>query len=477
MNRIIENYIYNIIYQLFVTAVPIVLSPYLARVLGAEKIGIYSYINSVASLVSTIALLGTYNYGCRQIAYIRDDKVRVNEMYYQIFTFRCILGIVCTILYFVIAVTSKYPTYFFIYYTWILASFIDPSWLFVGEEDMRPTVVKNFFIKVGSVLLIFLFVKQETDLWKYVCILGLSTLIANSILIIQTRKYVGRFVLKFSGWNEIVRGSLYLFWPQATTMVYLQFNKIMLNFITEDTKQVSFYDYTEKLVTIPLTFITVLSTVMMPRIANDYAKGEGQKMRESLVLAGQFSLMLAIPLSLGIASIAEKLIPWYLGKEFIPTIYGIIFMSPIIILNSLAGISGSQYFTATNQINILLKSYISAAIINVLANIVLIPKYGFVGSAISIVIASMISIGIQYWYMNKQIKVGEFWFYGLKYLLSALPMIAGVFLLGSIMPANPLTTFVQIIIGAFLYLAILLLSRDKILFKIISKSKAIIKRK
>lgn len=74
MGRIVKNYIYNVVYNIFVIIIPIITAPYLTRVLGATCLGVYSYVNSVTSIISSIILVGLSSYGSRQLAYVRDDK-------------------------------------------------------------------------------------------------------------------------------------------------------------------------------------------------------------------------------------------------------------------------------------------------------------------------------------------------------------------------------------------------------------------
>lgn len=469
MGKLVKNYIYNIIYQLFILFIPLILSPYLARVIGATRLGVFSYVNSVAALLSTIILLGTYNYGARQVAYIRGNRLKTSSFFWELFWIRIFLGLMGTLVYAILAYSSPYRLYFFLYYIWIFASFIDPSWLFIGEEDMKSTVLKNFFIKGISVIMIFCFVKNEDDLWKYVFIMAASTLVANMALLIPVSKYVDKPSFTFNNFRIHIINSLYLFWPQVTTMLSLQVGKIMINLMSGNSSQVSFYDYGEKIVDIPLTFILVLSTVMMPRIANDYANGNVDKMHKNIMLAGRYSLMLAIPMAIGIASIADGLIPWYLGSEFNPTIYVIIILSPIIISNSLLGISGNQYFTATNQMDILLKSNIITAIMNVIVNVMLIPKFGLYGAAFAAVTSSYISVFIQYINMNKQIKVTTFFGEGFKYLAASLPMTMIIYVIRNYFQVGPLTTFIQVLVGALIYIVTLIIIKDENLILITDK--------
>ena len=136
-------------------------------------------------------------------------------------------------------------------------------------EDMKPTILKNFLVKISSIILIFLAVKQEEDLYIYILIMSMTMFISTSILLFQIKKYIKKITLTLKNQILHIKGSIMLFLPQVAILLYLQIGKILIETITHDIKQVAFYDMGEKIITIPLTFITVLSTVMMPRIANN----------------------------------------------------------------------------------------------------------------------------------------------------------------------------------------------------------------
>lgn len=472
MSKITKNYIYNLLYQLFVLLVPIVTAPYLARVLGANNQGISSYIISISNVIGSITTLGIFSYGSRQIAYERDNKRKMSKTFWEIMVVRFILAIIGSILYFIIALKSTdYTEYLFMYYFWLLATYVDCTWVFVGVEDMKFAVIKNFIAKLLTISGIFVFVKAPDDIEKYLLILGVSVLIANLSAYTQLRKYILKPNIDFNNIKKHILGSIKLFLPYVATLIYLQIDKIMIEVFTNTTNQVSFYDNAEKIVTIPLAFITVLSTVMMPRIANEYLKNNITNIKNYLIKAGRISLFLAFPMFVGIISIASKFIPWYLGDEFFPVIRGIVCISPMIISNSLEGISGRQYFTATNQIPILLRSYIFTAITNVIMNIILIPKLGFIGAAIATLISSYICVLIQFYYLNKQINVMELIPCSIRYLIYSLIMGAVVYLLSRNLKANPLTTVIQVLSGSSIYLFICFINKDLILRELINKIK------
>ena len=87
MSKISKNYLYNLIYQVVVLILPLLITPYVARVLGAHQLGIYDYANSIVTLIYTLGLLGIGHYGNRECAYTRDDKEELSETFWSIFSY------------------------------------------------------------------------------------------------------------------------------------------------------------------------------------------------------------------------------------------------------------------------------------------------------------------------------------------------------------------------------------------------------
>ena len=187
LNRITRNYLYNALYQVFILLMPIIVTPYLARVLGPDNLGIYSYVFSVTNVISILTLIGIYNYGNRQVAYERNDKQKMSQTFWEIMLLRVLIAVVGSVVYFAVAFyLKKFTVYFLQYYCFLLAAYIDCTWLYVGVEDMRPAVLKNFFAKLVGVICIFIFVKQSGDIGKYLLILSISILVANMAAYVDT---------------------------------------------------------------------------------------------------------------------------------------------------------------------------------------------------------------------------------------------------------------------------------------------------
>lgn len=462
MEKIFKNYVFNLIYEVLAMIAPLLTAPYLARVLGADGTGIYSYVHSTVALMTSLIMLGVFSYGCRQIAYVRDDKEKLSEVFWGIMTARLVILAVGTIVYIVICLANMaYLLYFIAYYTYFIGYCLDCTWLFVGVEDMKWAVLKNALMKILAVMGIFVLVRTREDAIVYILVQGCSILFANLLAYSQINSYVGKARLVFCNLKKDLVESAKLYLPSVAATIYLQCDKIMLENITGLTSQVSFYDYAEKIVMIPLSFIKCLSTVMMPRIANEYYNNNTSIISELLNKAAKLSMYMAFPLMFGIIAVSSKLVPWYLGNEFLPVSTAIIFISPLIVSNTLTGISGGQYFTATNQIGILLKSQILAAIGNIVLNLILIPKYGFVGAAIATLVSSFINAIIQYWHLTKQVKLPGLGLCMIKYCIMSSIMLVVISITSKGMNANVVTTCVQILVGSAFYFILCFVLKDE----------------
>ena len=95
---IAKNYIYNLIYQILILILPIITTPYIARVLGAANIGIYSYTYSIVSYFILFGALGVSMYGQREIAYAGENPEKRKKIFWEIALFRFTTSLISLII-------------------------------------------------------------------------------------------------------------------------------------------------------------------------------------------------------------------------------------------------------------------------------------------------------------------------------------------------------------------------------------------
>ena len=98
---IIKNYIYSLIYQIIVMIIPLITTPYLSRILGANNIGIYSYTLSIVTYFVLVGSLGVSLYGQKEIAYVQDDIECRTQKFYEIFFMKLITMILSLIIFYI----------------------------------------------------------------------------------------------------------------------------------------------------------------------------------------------------------------------------------------------------------------------------------------------------------------------------------------------------------------------------------------
>ena len=105
---ITKNYFYNMIYQLFLIIVPIAVTPYVARVLGDDASGRYSFATSILTYFTLFAALGFGYYAQREIAKHQDNQEIQAKIFWEIIIARFIPVIITTVVYIGILLSGVY---------------------------------------------------------------------------------------------------------------------------------------------------------------------------------------------------------------------------------------------------------------------------------------------------------------------------------------------------------------------------------
>lgn len=157
-----KNYLYNLVYQVLILVLPIITTPYISRVLGAENVGIYSFTISIVTYFSLFGTLGVSLYGQREIAYARENKKTRKKIFLEIIIFRFLtMAVAIIIYYFSFMQNNEYKKYYQILLLYLLAAAFDISWFFQGMEEFKKTVARNVIVRLASVCCIFIFVKTR----------------------------------------------------------------------------------------------------------------------------------------------------------------------------------------------------------------------------------------------------------------------------------------------------------------------------
>ena len=475
MSNIKKNFIYNISYQILILIIPFITTPYVARVLGADGVGTYSYTYSIAYYFMTFALLGINSYGNRLVAKVREDKNKLSKEFFSLYTLQIVTSAIMIILYYIyiIIFEQEYLQIGIIQSIYVWSAVFDINWFFQGLEKFKLIVVRNSFIKLISLIAIFIFVRTNGDLWKYVLILALGTLCSQLILYSFLRKNVKYTKIKFIDVKKHIKPVLVLFIPVVAITFYKVMAKIMLGNLSTIT-EVGYYENAEKVINVPISIITAIGTVMLPSISNLISKGEEEKVEEYLYKMTKFMYFLVIPMALGIILISDNFVNLYLGSEFSKSSIVLKILSISMIFSSTANVLRTQYLIPKEKDKGYVISVIMGAIVNFIFNMIFINYWHAMGAAIATLLAEATVTIAQLIYVRKQVKLNLMLTSSIKYIIVGIIMLAICMLYNLISIQPILKLLLQIATGIIIYMGILFITKDEFIIEIINKIKEII---
>ena len=482
-----RNYIYNLVYEVLILILPLITTPYLSRVLGAEKIGIYTYTYNIVQYFILFGSLGVALYGQREIAYAQENKSARKKTFIEIAIFRFVtIFLSVGTYYFFFMRTGEYSLYYKILLFELIAAAFDISWFFQGIEEFKRTVTRNVLVRICSVSLVFLIVKTPEDLAKFTLIYSLADFLGNLSLWFYLPKYLkgGERIKGINPFRHLPF-IIMLFIPQIANKIYNILDTTMIGKIVADKTETGFYEQGQKVIRLLLTIVTSLGTVMVPRMASTFATGDKKKINDYMNLSFNFVFFLAFPITFGIVSISDSFVPVFFGAGYDKVALLIKIISPIILLMGLANVVGTQFLLPTKRQKEFTISVTIGVIANFIMNYILIHLYSSIGACIATVLSQLIVDIVQFICIRKDYDLKNLFKLAWKYLVSALVMFGfclGIKLILNIENIrnyfgnnaylfNSVSIITQAAIGALIYFIMLIVLKDDYVYKFLNRMK------
>ncbi|MFT9004723.1 MAG: polysaccharide biosynthesis C-terminal domain-containing protein [Liquorilactobacillus hordei] len=461
----VRNFLYNATYQIFVLLVPLVTVPYISRVLGSDGVGINAYTNSVISYFVLMSGMGINLYGNRKVAYVRDDDEELSKTFWEIQLIHMCFSTISLLLFWTILTTtslfSQYAHYYEFQALFIVADVFDITWLFMGLENFRRTVLRNALVKIISISMIFVLIKTPQDLGKYILLLSLSMLFSNLTLWLGLKKVIKILPFRSLKFKKHVVPIFVLFLPQVSLQIYFVLNKTMIGIFT-NVQNVAYYENSDKLVKIVLAIVTATGTVMLPRMANNFANKNYNAMRKLIYTSFDFVSAMSFPLSFGLAAISPTFCLVFFGRQFMILGTLVPILSCIIIFMGWSGVIGTQYLIPTNQNKKYTISVSIGALVSFFANLIFINILGIYGAVLATVICEISVLIVQLCLIRNELNVVMLFEGVWKYLASAAVMYACVRILNKSMGTTVPSFIIQICLGIIVYIVMVLITKGKI---------------
>ena len=477
---VLKNYLYSLSCQILLLIVPLITMPYLARTIGIDNQGTFSILYSVSSTFVMLGCVGLNMYGQREIAYHKNDPQERNRIFWEIELVRISTLLVSLVIYFAFAwfntqvsdlVNVNSLLLFALFAIDIPSSMLDISWYYQGIEDFRLQTVRNFAVKLIGLVLILTLVKDRGDLPLYIVIYTGMNLFGNlSLWISKLREGFAR--PEKSAMGVHLRRSLLMFLPQIATIVYAQLDRVMVGALVDDGNlQAGVYDNAEKIVKIALTVVTSIALVMLSRVADTFKQNQLEKSREYIRKSFYLYTCLATPIMAGIMAIATPFVAVFFADadhaEMIAPV--IVALCPIVLFIGGSSVFGTQYLLPTNRLRPYTLSVFTGMVVNVVFNLVFIPRFGALGAAFATALAELMVLIVQMVALRKEFSF-MLYLRAWRNFLCSLCMYLVVRWIGGLLGGiSALGLAVQVAAGAAVYFLLLFVLRDPFLWGYLRK--------
>lgn len=391
MQSLKKNFIYNAILTMSGYIFPLMVYPYVSRVLGVANIGACNFVDSIVEYFTILSMMGMNTIGIREIAKCKNDQQKLDNVFSQLFSLNTLTTITAIIILIIATnIVPKFAPYKDLLYIGVGKLFFNYmliNWFFQGLENFKYIAARTIFVKILFVISVFLFVKTETDVKLYYFLVALTWAGNGIINFIYAKKYVSfNFTLKI---NKAIIGSFFIlgvYWFMNS--MYTTLNVAFLGFATNDI-EVGYYTTANKLLTVIMTMFTALTSVMVPRVSVALKSNDNSEAKSLIRKAINALMLFAIPLIFFVFPFSQELIYLMSGKGYEGATTPLQIMTPLFFLVGYDQIIVLQTLLPMGKDKDILRNSILAASVGIISNIFLTLNFGKNGSAIVLILAEL----------------------------------------------------------------------------------------
>ena len=262
------------------------------------------------------------------------------------------------------------------------------------------------------------------------------------------------FKYKFSEFNLVSKRLLFFGIPVLLTTIGSTFigytDTIMLTYF-RSLEEVGVYNVVLPSALIFLFFGVSLSSVLLPLISELWAKKDLVRITEGLRLLYKYSFVAVTPFLLTIFVFAGIFINLFFGKAYVSGIVAFQILLIGVLFYSLAQINNTA-LSAIGKPKVVTKIVLFAALLNVVLNMFLIPKYGIGGAAFSTSLSYLVVLVFSTLQITKNFALKVPYFQWFKTLFSAFVFIAVIGVIKTVLVINPwLELFISFSVALLIY--------------------------
>ncbi len=405
-NQIIKNLLSLTSAEVISKIIALVTAAYLGRVLKPEGFGILGFATAFVSYFLLMVNFGFDTYGTREVA---KDESKKTKLVNNILSIRILFAIGWYIIFSIIVLLIEKPLevkiVLLITAINLFVNAISINWFFMGIEKMWLIAIRQIMTNLFSLLGIIIFVRKENDLIIAAGITMLSALI-NSIWLLKifhTKFNKFSFELDKEYLRLIIKESLPLVFSSFMIAIYYNLDMVMLGYM-KTVNDVGIYSAAYKIILVGIIPFTLILNSFFPSLSKI---GLSNSLEFKNIIKQYAFLMIS-------SGIIISAIIFFDAGEIIKIVFGSQYAAakvPLLILALNLLVVGANIFFGNPLIAWGKQKQYSVAIAfgavtNVVLNILLIPKYTYIGASFATLMSEVaVFFGVFYLFNKNTFKI------------------------------------------------------------------------
>ena len=429
--RIFKNTVFLMLSSVVSLGISLVTTSLIARSIGPELYGKYTFGLSYILLFSVLANFGLESLFIREAA---RDRKNISEMIFDILHLKVVLALFAIGAIIVSINIFHYPksTINIVYILCIGLFFqiLSNSVLAVYRSLERMGIIACFGLgfRVISAIIVIASIYFKVGLVGIVSAfsIGNAAVFFVSIMLFYKEFKLMRLKVSLRKWVELARRGMPFYISALLTMVYFKINVVMLSKMRGEL-EVGFYMAAATLVESLLFISEAFNTSVFPAFSRIHGSAT-DALELAYKKAIKYLILVTTAICTGTLLVGKQIILLIYGKEFLSSANALMILIFFWAFLFISTTMSTLLFSIRKEVT-QMKIMVFACLINISLNIILIKEYGYIGCALSSTISEAFvigMIGLVLWRTNLRFRLD--WHFS-RHLLSLGSMILIVLLL------------------------------------------------
>lgn len=389
---------------------PLILIPYLIRIMGPELYGIYIFVWTFIYYYVFIINYGFDYTATKEISINRDNSERISEIYSTTFFTRLLLVVISFIILgcFLIFIPqfSIHSKIILLGTGLIIGQALIPTWIFQGMEEMKFVTIVNTIARVIPLVLIFLFFKSGTDISLVLLFQSIGFLSGGVFShLFAVRHYKLHILLPdLHQIKDCLKSGWSMFLSTIGISLYRESNTIILGFVTNNYELVGYYALADKIIRLFQTIINSFGQALFPYFGKELNQNKAENINKYKKIGLFLSAFLLLCVLL-IFILIPYIVKLYLGNDFPAIVRDVRIMSPVVFVGGLNYYLGIVGLVNLNHHKQFTTFVLLAGLVNIALCLILGKQYADAGASFSLLIAETMLLILITFYFNKKEKL------------------------------------------------------------------------